>query len=712
MYTTSDVSVRTIQIVNGLIRKYELPIKIKEREGLSRKRLNLVFGATNLKAIDKKLKFTESRGFIHEIDGCKILPTVTGEAVDNDPTNLYYLLRDLRYALSDKPRVKPMRKWSVLRTRVQLDDFLQKLESSPAVSVDIETSGLDPREDGAYINSIQFGLSNGYCVAVPLSKPGAEWSEDYDSCKTVLEDILKATEGKSVIGHNFKFDNIWLDTIYGIRFYLGFDTMLASHVLDENMAHGLKSLSQFYCDAPNYDLTLEEKLGKGQDEKKFYEYGCLDVYYTMKLYKKFSEELDSDPGLRRLFEVVVMPAARLMEVVDQNGFYLNASQYRETRTRLVELQSKLLDEMNQTAGQFMDKPVNWNSPAQIGELLFKKMKLPILKKTATGNPATSEDVLKQLAQVHELPDTLMKYREVSKKINTYLDGWESLRHGDKIYFSTKLHGTVTGRFSSRLHQVPRDPEIRSLITAPKGWVFVCADYSQIELRLAAHMSGDSAMIEAFQNKEDIHSKTASIILHKEPEELTKEERKMAKAVNFGLLYGMGWRKLIEYSLNNYGVEMTDGQAQTFRDRYFQTYAGLLPWHERCRKFVRDNGYAQSPSGRRRRLPGVYSDVEAVKAQSERQSINSPVQGFGSGDLKTMAMVEIGETFSNDVVQIVGEVHDSVLLRIRKTRLAKVVPKLKKIMENPKRLKLLGVKMTVPLVVDIEVGPWGQGEKYE
>lgn len=195
-------------------------------------------------------------------------------------------------------------------------------------------------------------------------------------------------------------------------------------------------------------------------------------------------------------------------------------------------------------------------------------------------------------------------------------------------------------------------------------------------------------------------------------EVTKDERKMAKAVNFGLVYGMGWPKLVIYARDNYGVDMTNNEAKQFRRRFFELYSALPVWHERQRRCVRAFGQVVSLSGRVRRLPGIDSSDRGMRAEAERQAINSPVQGFGSGDLKAMAMVEISDTFKPKVLQIKGEVHDSILMWVRTKLLDSTLPRVKKIMEQPHLLETFGIKMTVPLVVDFEVGPWGEGKEWK
>ena len=672
----------------------------------------LTLGATALKGLTKKAKVTELHGQLQKLpNGVNLFPTFHPAMAIRDPGKLAPLRRDilkLGRLLSgefSEDAASVEKDYTTIRTLKQWNSFVDLIKESSTLSVDLETTGLDRHAEGAAVNSIQITLDTLVTAALPLSARDSPWDSRQQS--VFIDTLVELSEGKEVSGHNFKFDNLWLKTIYGTKFRLGFDTMLAHHVLDENSPHGLKELASEFCGAPSYDVSTETKLGRGNMEE-FYQYGCDDTFYTAQLRNLFRAKLLKQPSIRRLFYKLVMPAARMFEDVEEDGLFINRKKLIETEKTLSAQRDALLKSLNKAAGG----PINWNSSTQIAELFYNKLKLPILEKTSKGKPSTAETVLLRLQEKSPVAKLLMDYRGIEKNLSTYIVGWQELMHGDRLYLSTKLHGTVTGRFASRLHQVPRDKLIRSHIDAPPGWSFVCADYSQIELRLAAMLANDQRMKMIFQTGGDIHSSTASFILGKPESQLTKEERKTAKAVNFGLLYGMGWPKLVINARDNYGVDMTDEQAQQFRKRYFETYSALLPWHERQRRVVRAFGEVSSLSGRVRRLPGVNSSDKGVRAEAERQSINSPVQGFGSGDLKVMAMVEIHETFSSSSVRIKGEVHDSILMWVRTDKLNKLLPQVKKIMESPKLLTDFKINMTVPIIADFEVGPWGEGVSWK
>lgn len=668
----------------------------------------LSLGAGVLKALTRKAKITEQHGQLSEYRGIALVPSFSPAIALRDPTRMPGLRKDLikfgEITRGEFTNTEDMH-WEVIRTMDQWNTFIEEFAASKVIAADCETTGLDCEAPEAEINSIQFSLdATDKNWSLPLMVRDSPWKAKPKLRQMFIDTLVDLSEGKTIVGQNFKFDNRWIFKKYGRRFHLNFDTMLAHHIIDENSPHGLKELASEFCGAPSYDVDLKTKLGLGELEP-FYKYGCYDTFYTRGLYKVFRRMILKDATQRRLYYKLIMPAARMLEEVESSGHFINRARQAEVKLLLGTKREELLAKMSALAGE----EVNWNSPAQVGKLFYKKLGLPILEKTDGGSPSTGESVLLRLQHEHELPKLLMEFRGVDKNLSTYIDGWEKLIHGDELFMSTKIHGTVTGRFASRLHQVPRDPMIRSLVDAPPGWSFVCADYSQIELRIAAMLANDPRMKLIFQTGGDIHSETASFILGKPIHLLTKEERKMAKAVNFGLLYGMGWPKLVIYARDNYGVDMTDAEARAFRVRYFETYAALPKWHERQRRCVRAFEQVVSLSGRIRHLPGIGSSDKGVRAEAERQGINSPVQGFGSGDMKVMAMVEIHQTFDWDEVRIKGEVHDSNLMWVRTELLEEKLPQIKKIMESPKLLTDFGIKMTVPIVADFEVGPWGMGK---
>ena len=670
----------------------------------------LTLGASVLKAFLKKVKITELHGQLFDYQGMKCLPTFSPSVALRDPARLPGLRKDLSkfgHLVSGTAETNTEMHWEVIRTYDQWNVFIKEFTDSEEIGADIETTGLDENAPGAQINSIQFSLSStDKNWSLPLCVRDSPWKDKPDVRQMFMDTLFELSKGKVIIGQNFKFDNRWIKKKYGNKFYLSFDTMLAHHILDENSPHGLKELASEFCNAPSYDVDLKTKLGLG-DLEKFYKYGCWDTHWTRQLYYIFRKRIIADATQRRLFYKLVMPAARMLEDVEEDGHFIDLKKLDAARELLTTKRDEVLSRMKTYGGD-----TNWNSPAQVGKLFYETLGLPILEKTSGGAPSTGESVLLRLQHKHELPKLLMEFRGIDKNLSTYINGWQELMHGDRLYISTKLHGTVTGRWASRLHQVPRNVLIRSLIGAPKGWTFVCADFSQIELRIAALLSNDQRMKMVFQTGGDIHSMTASAILGKPMDQLTKEERKMAKATNFGFLYSMSAAKFTTYARDNYGVTMSDSESVAFRKRFFDTYSALPLWHERQRRVVRAFGQVSSLSGRIRHLPGINSSEKGVRAEAERQAINSPVQGFGSGDLKAMAMVQIHGELPRSEVIIKGEVHDSILLWVKDGALEQHLPRIKSIMESPRLLKDFKINPSVPLIADVEVGDWGLGKPWK
>lgn len=678
-------------------------------------RFVLLLGATALKYIGKT-GITDLRGSVFDIGGIQYFCTFHPAAILRDPGKEPGFRADIaKFKRLLEGTIETGRKQRYeFVTPANEEVFVTRFKESEELAFDIETTGLQQHAEGFRVNSIGYTLSDDSTWVLPLrlpykigQPPRVEWS------KRLIKHTF--TLGRKYgIGHNGKFDNmgIWHD--FGGKYELRFDTMLASHIFDENISHELKFLARIFCGAPEWDdLTLKEKLDpvKFNCLDRFYQYQAEDPYWTMQLYRYYREKFKGTQKLRRLFQKIVMPAARIFEEIDYGGQFINLKRFEEVRVELKEkiaLNEQELWTMCRAAG--IRKKPNWGSPKQVGDILFNRLGLPIIERTPTGAPATGEATLIELQGLHPIGDKLIEWRGNNKMLNTYIEGWEELMEGPMLYLSTKLHGTVTGRYSSRLHQTPRDGTIRNLVDAPDPYVFVVADFSQIELRLVAHVAQEPTMLKIFQSGGDIHRTTAMevMMIDREP---TKEERKGAKGVNFGYVYGMWWKKFKKYAKTQYGVEFTDEQSRQFREAYFARYFGLNHWHERMRDIVREQGYVESLSGRIRRLPGVFARDKEVRQEAERQAINTPIQGFGSGDLKAMAMIEIYETLHAPNLILKGEVHDSILMWIHKDKLEEYVPVVKHIMEHPRLFKDFGIKLDVPLIADVEIGTWGLGEKY-
>lgn len=706
----------------------------------------LVLGATAVKSVCKLAKLSEGVGKVIEKDGVKYMPCFSPAYVLRDPGKAIEYrktLKRFKEMVEGKTQVETKLRIRII-DRSNLEEFQSQFSSESEFTCDLETSGLDHYSPNSYIN----------CVGIYLPKAETAWVLPIQKSPTLPSDAQRKllhwmmAQNIPVVNQNWKFDSLWLWNKMGVEFYNSFDTMLAHYNLDENSPHGLKENARLYLNAPDYDLTTSEKKGNVEASKLF-TYCAWDCYYTHELKKIFQRELMKDRETRNVFEHLTMPASRMYEVIEREGNFVNLSRKAQVRAEL----SQKLIETERGLSKLVGYEVNWNSPKQVGEALYGKLGLVPSVFTEKGAPSSGESALAELD--HPVVSLLQDYRSLQKMISTYIDGWDEYMVGPHLYLGTKLHGTVTGRFSSRLHQVPRDGTIRNLIEAPEGWTFIQADLSQAELRIAAILSRDPELIRCYAEGIDVHWRTAmgnlrlqgsgkmanlaretvrknegdpegsfdSIIDQMmsmghdraiELEKGWKEVRKQAKATNFGFLYGMGSKKFVEYAKVKYQWDVTLREAEDIKQAFFSSYSALPLWHDRQKSLVKIDGLVRSLSGRKRRLPGIYSPDRMISSESERQAINSPVQGF-IGDMKVMGMLSIYHNLQvpdkGEKLRIKAEVHDSILMWVKNEHLNEMLPKIKYEMEHPYLIDEMGIELPVPIIADIEVGTWGKGKTW-
>lgn len=673
----------------------------------------LLLGNTALQGALGRSGITKYRGKIFQKEGISYLATFHPAAGLRQPAHIPVIQTDInRFSGMVRGSLKTPDKfrWKTVLTLNDLKQCLRDISRSNQASFDLETSGLNPLGEGATIYCLGIGTSH-TCWVIPFNYPESPFRSS-TVAKRIYGALLQSlSQVETVIAHNGKFDNKWLRVHFGDRFPLTFDTMLASYVLDENSPHGLKYLASLYFDAPEYEIP-QPVIPEEIPLKTLARYCALDVYYTLKLYHTLKGELEKDSRVNRVFNSLLVPASELFEGVELNGVYVNTGQMEQTKSYLMGQITQLEDELTQLAG----KKINWNSPQQVAQILYGELKLPIVALTPSGKPSTSsEEVLPYLQSIHPIIAILLKYRE-SVKLAQFIASWKDkiIPKTRRMHPTFKLHGTVTGRLSCQdpnLQQVPRDPELRSLITAPRGWVLVEADYSQVELRITACLSRDEAMRRVFQAGGDIHTRTAMAITGLPEDKINKDMRKKAKAVNFGFVYGMGSSKFQSYAKTKYGVDLTEEEAQGFRQRFFELYPELLEWHDRQRQFLRAHGYVRTPLGRKRNLPGIDSSDRGIRAEAERQSINSPVQGAAS-DLNLFSAIRISREFP-DQVRIIATVHDAVLMEIKEDKVGEIIPQIKSLMEDREVIaETFGWDIPVPIEVEIKLGAWGKGRVIE
>jgi DNA polymerase I-like protein with 3'-5' exonuclease and polymerase domains len=658
-----------------------------------------------------------------------------------------------------------------------LSDCLDDLSDNRVISFDTETSGLDQFAPGGWITSLGFGTKNhNWCI--PLNHADWKYHEKWDIHQKIVKKLNRIIKEKKLIAHNGKFDSIWVWKMFGFKWLVYFDTLLAHHLLDENSLHDLTSLAGIFLKAPSYDIPLSDKWGITGTAESHCKYLSLDVHYTRQLYRLFKNMLMEDISLFKLFRHLVMPMSHMYVDAEIQGVYISKKRLALANNYWTKKRNKALDFLHKSCPstqKYKDKKtkefkygINWDSPNQISEVLFgplederryglKKVsyqKLKPLEKTDKGGISTAESTLLRLD--NPVAKTLLEYKEASKNLGTFVEAWQSVLYDGYIHPTFKIHGTVTGRPSClepNLQQTPRDPRLRGLISAPPGWTLIDADYSQVELRLAAMAAGETRMLNDFADGADPHwttllgsmkrtgacfdqlmitMKAAKLKPLLEFEEGIdwlnglgaegaiklfkgwKELRKKAKAENFGFLYGMWWRTFIKTARNSYGVEVTDAEAKQGRESFFALYPEFDNWHRRQKSFVRTYGYVRSMSGRMRRLPAAQQNDGSYEAkEAERQAINSPIQGFAA-EINLMASVELYKDprLDHSFFRLNGTVHDSNLMICRDDKLDYALPIIHSTMVEPKMFKTLGIKLTVPLGVDIEVGPWSRGEPWK
>lgn len=561
--------------------------------------------------------------------------------------------------------------------------------------IDIETTGLSRFNDE--ITMIGVG------VYKSLEDEGRKYVFEYtqegmDKFKRMC--LLLRDHKTTMIWQNGKFDTLFIKHKQGFMLPIHHDVMLMGTAYDLSAEHGLKAMAQRYLGVPDWDIDKKTKTGKG-DKKKLRDYLKLDLKHTWELFKFFKERMNASQ--RKIYRELLLPAYKMYRQTEQNGIYIDLEGLDNVKE---EYKKKEVEALKVLQSKY---PINWNSPQQVSDVIFNQEKLPTLKLSEkTGKPSADAKVLKKLATMgHELPTQLLDYKFYYGANSKFLTRWGGYAQYDgRIHPNFNITNVVTGRTSCsdpNLQQVPRNKDLRSLFTAPEGRVFLEADYSQIELRVAAHYAQEPTMLKIYREGGDIHTETARTLCGGEP---TKEDRSKAKAVNFGFLYGMQAKGFVDYAFDSYGVVFTPSEAERYRELFFQRYSRLLPWHDRMAKLCEANGGVSNLFGRFRALPKIYSQYKWERNEAIRKAINSPVQGTASDLLLSAAVQiqrELGEKYD---LKIVGTVHDSILADVPVEYAEDCVKDIKRIMAHPDALDKFGIEFSLPIDSDVGVGPWG------
>ncbi|MWQ27727.1 DNA polymerase I [Glaesserella parasuis] len=633
-------------------------------------------------------------------------------------------------AVSSEQKSAPFVKISIDRTAYDcvnspelFTKWLAKLQMAELVAVDTETDNLDAMQ--ANLVGISFGLENGEACYIPLAHKGkiaqptqvdlfGESEAELDEVEALLPNQLNKAdclaqlkpilENPNIrkIGQNIKYD-LTIFARYGIELQgVAFDTMLQSYTLDSTGRHNMDNLAERYLG--HQTIPFEELAGKGKHQLTFdqielnkaTEYAGEDAEITMKLHQLLWSELQKTPELVKLFEQIEMPLVSVLSRVERNGVLIDPAKLLAHSVEIEQRLKELETLVHQEAGEVF----NLASTKQLQEILFNKLGLPILKKTPKGAPSTNEEVLEELAQMgHQVPVLLMEHRGLSKLKSTYTDKLPQMINAQTGRVHTSYHQavTATGRLSSsdpNLQNIPIRNEqgrrIRQAFIAHDGYVILAADYSQIELRIMAHLANDANMIKAFAEGKDIHRSTAAEIFGVPLEAVTSEQRRSAKAINFGLIYGMS-----EFGLaNQLGISRTD--AKKYMELYFQRYPAVQQFMLDIREKAAEKGYVETLFGRRLYLPEINSSNQMRRKAAERVAINAPMQGTAA-DIIKVAMIGIDQAVRNcEDIAMIMQVHDELVFEVKADRVEHYTPLIKAEMEK-------AIELKVPLIAEVGVG---------
>lgn len=681
-----------------------------------------------------------------------VIPTIAPAAITRNPGQRESWYADLRFFASQvigkSATIKPPGIFYV-DTKEKFNQLKLILKKSELLSYDLETSGFDEFAIDAGIVSLAgtSQLYNGKLIvwALPLRHPGSPFRSNWVKVLQILKPLLENVPKQ--VAHNGKFDARWLRR-FGVNARVTYDTMLACHLLDENRLKGLKPQATSRFGVADWSIDTGKLIET--PIKEVLKYNALDTFYTYHIYLETKEEFKEQPRLFRIFALLTIPTNEMLIEAERRGIWID----REKLATHTNIAFKTRDHIDEQLMEYVPDPndpeVNWPTNARDKPLevnfnasnfarwwLFTYLKLPVIARGKTkddgtpGAPSMAEAVMMEY-RGHPVVDLLMERSKWQKYCSSFLTAYDEMAdHNDRIHTTYKLAGTVTGRLSSgkadaekvtavkqirgvNIQQVPRDPFIRGLFGSAPGYALVEADFSQIELRVVAFLSRDKTMIHLYQTGQDIHRATAANVLGISPQNVTGEDRKKAKAVNFGFVYGMGWRKFIQTAKEKYDLTFSEPEAQLVRKLFFEQFRGLFPWHARQRRLVEQYGRVQSPLGRIRHLPDIFSEEQSVRAEAERQAINSPVQSFAS-DMTMLSMLLINEQFKENNVKgyVIGTVHDALLFEVKEDQLGVALPLIKDTMEHLPLKKKFGVTLDVPIIADLKVGShWGGARELE
>lgn len=772
-YAVKCCKPREVKITDKIVKACREGYLTKEIEEVQPKHI-ITLGANAFKGVTKRGGLSEKRGtpYTEEKWPYTVYPTIHQAQAAYNESDKIQMWQDLKlFAKWIKYGVQEVAKFNppvyVVDTLKGLRKLQAKIRKAGNVAaVDVETQGLNPYHPDRHVRCIQFCWDpkiGGAFVPLILEKecyygdrgnPAKFWhKEDLREAIKIIRQILKETK---CIWHNGKFDRIWLHE-WGKRNFgrpivcprIHMDTLHVAFMINENRPVGLKRLITSELGYPTYNINDKMTL----DMDLLIPYATKDTVATYMLADKYSEVLNGEGmgKLRRLYLKVVRKVDALYTKMELEGWPVSQRKAQKVKAMLDEKLGESLDKMAEileVRGICDVDPKVYASPIKLGKLLFTQLELMPnpdkgISRTESGGLSTDNDALVHLKHDPFVTE-LLNFRAVSKALSTYATPMlHAAENRGKLTTSYKLARAVTGRTASgkegkgkstvgmNLQNLPptyglkniiqQEPECQEDIDDP-WWILEC-DFSQIELRVAGELSKDKNLLWAYQNNIDLHTFRAQRILGVTPEDyalldekVRKNARSKAKPVNFGFLYGMSWHKFRQFALTDYGTDFTAEESKALRDDFFDAHSGLPKWYGKQERQAERLGYVESLSGRRRHLPNIYlnpdsgSEARQKRQEAVRMAINTPVQGFAS-DLKLMAMIEIDSVVDPIYAKLIGEVHDSILLKVRRSKVLEVAEQCLTIMRHPKLLDELGITLDVPIEAEAEAGP-SLGEKKE
>jgi DNA polymerase-1 len=603
---------------------------------------------------------------------------------------------------SNSKAPKSKKEYQTVFTENELKAWAKKIDKCKAYAIDTETSSLDTMT--ADLIGISLACDEGEGCYIPIKHFYDEAPKQLPL--NLIQKILGTTitkNQKKLVGQNLKFDLPILNR-HGIKVdeFLA-DTMLMSYVLNSTgTRHGLDKMAVYYL---NYEpMKYEEVAGSASKQINFAQvkipaatfYAVEDADITLRLFNHLNGLLEDQPKLKNLLKSIEYPMLRSLIKVETNGAKIDARMLAEYSDEL----AIKIEELSLAAFKMAGEEFNMDSPKQLVEILYNKLNLPVLKKTPKGQPSTNEDTLQRLAEEYDLPKIIIEYRGLAKLKSTYTDSLINIQHpvSKRIHTSYQQAVTSTGRLSStepNLQNIPiktaEGRKIREAFIAEKGNVLISADYSQIELRIMAHLSGDKNLTHAFNNNIDVHSATASEIFNISLEEVTPEHRRSAKAINFGLIYGMSAFGLTRQ------LGIPRHEAQAYLDRYFERYTGVRQYMESTKELAKKNLFVETILGRKLHVAAINDSNGLRRQAAERAAINAPLQG-SAADIIKKAMIDVDSWIGdgNQKIKMIMQVHDELIFEVKKEFVDEALENITSLMEN-------SVKLNIPLIVDANSG---------